>query len=779
MGLPDKKLNNNNAQPKGMGLDKKNKGRGEGVKGRSPEGAKDLSEGASKASKGAANAGQGASRVASGDMSGVKDVGKGIKDTYDGAKQMGQGAKQMKNDLSSSGKPDLSKNSPKEITPQQLQNYRNNAYDPNSYESLFKDDDLLPNSAMDKLNGKNSGENAGEGSDDKKDSDDSKDDKDKDSKDDKDKDSKDDGDKEDGEGIKDLMDADDSDSDGDSDGMDDMADLLQPDKGGGMGVKDIKQKAETAGAAAGGLAAHSAIQAIKMFLKMLQAMAAQAMAAVAGIWASIVSAVQAVVSTVMAVTGLGYAVSAVVTVATTVVAVGTIAVGFVVGLGSTNEAKQEETLVTCVANNTSVSAEVVDWAESGELAAMKQETIEKAWSVFSEMGLPDEVAAGILGNFSAESSFDPTTVEAIGGQSYQYDSVKQNAEAKDFEAAVLVPEYKAKFPGVEQLGLGIAQWSNGRNYTLRDYASDRGLKWYDIGTQLAFIFDGDNPSDVAILWDIANTDGITLTEATHRFMNEWERPSDDALNIEGRENEAARIYLDMETMEVDTEYAQSIISQMNIDTAVANSNRSRYLQDDGCGNEVRSHYKQTLDGTGVFPEGVDGTQWRPDNLPSEVKLFTYDPATAGMGYSTSEGWINNDYPGQCVAFADSYMENLYGVSRPGGANGGDVAKVWAEKYGPTLGGELSSIPQAGAVFSYMNQGVYGHTGVVQHVFANGDLLIAEQNISGISGDNYSAHHSLPYTWGWRYIPAERYQVDDTQTWNWVFYKPDAEPQWSK
>lgn len=766
MGLPDKQLNNN-AQPKGMGLDKKNKGRGgrgKGVEGRSPEGVKDLSQGASKASKGAANAGQGASRVASGDMSGVKDVGKGVKDTYDGAKQMGQGAKQMKNDLSSSGKPDPSKNSANEFTPQQLQNYRDNAYDPNSYESLFKDDDLVGDSAMDKLNGKNSGENAGERSDDKKDSDDT---------DDKDKDSKDDKDKEDGEGIKDLMDGDDS----DSDGMDDIADLLQPNEGGGMDIKDMKQKAEVAGAAAGGIAANSAIQAIKMFLKWLQAMAAQAVAAVTGVWASIVATAQAVVSTLMAVTGLSYVVSVAVTVATAVVATGAVTIGLVAGIGSSNEAKMEETLVTCQPNNTSVSAEVVDWAESGELSAMKQETIEKSWSVFSEMGIPEEVAAGILGNFSAESSFDPTTVEAIGGQSYQYDSVKQNAEAKDFEAAVLVPQYKEDFPNVNQLGIGIAQWSNGRNYTLRDYASERGLKWYDIGTQLAFIFDGDNPGDVDVLWDIANTDGITVTEATHRFMYEWERPSQDALNIPGREKEAARIFLDMETMEVDTEYAQSIISKMNIDTAVANSNRSGYLQDDGCGDEVRSHYKQTLDGTGVFPEGVDGTMWRPDNLPSEVKLFTYDPANAGMGYGVSTGWIQNGWPGQCVAFADSYMENLYGVPRPGGANGGDVAKVWAEKYSSTLGGQLSDVPSAGAVFSNMNPGVYGHTGVVQHVFANGDILVVEQNINGISGDNYSSIQSLPYTWGWRYIPAAKYQLDDMYTWDWVFYKPDVEPNW--
>lgn len=104
------------------------------------------------------------------------------------------------------------------------------------------------------------------------------------------------------------------------------------------------------------------------------------------------------------------------------------------------------------------------------------------------------------------------------------------------------------------------------------------------------------------------------------------------------------------------------------------------------------------------------------------------------------------------------------TTRPFG-NGKYTAGGWADHYGQST----VDFPSAGAVFSDSTTSVYGHTGIVQHVFANGDILINEQNIRGVSGEGAG----LNYSWSWRVIKKDTYEQK-----NWTFFKPvDAEPQW--
>lgn len=766
----------NKKQPKGMGLDQKKSSSGSSKPEKAKQassGIKDVSEGADKTAKGATRASQGAGRVASGDVSGVKDAVGGSIDTAKGAKQMGDGAK----DINQASKPDKKKNSrkrgPKDATEggkggdsthatlmggrSQNNSQRRDPYNPDNYESLFKDDDDATNSKSDDSNDSSNGD---------------VDDKKKDKKDDKNdssskSDDKDDDDENSPKGMKDLLDEGDgaSDDGGSEDALMDEGGDGAPDMG------NIKRRA-TQGMAVGAAGAGAAtMKAFLALIKWLKGLAAQFVAGLQSVWASIMGALSTAASWVASVTGLSALASAASVVATVAVA-GATAIGGILSV-SDDDGIRDDTLV-CLPNTTEVSAQVMDW-EDGETSVLRQENINKAWSVFSEMGVNQEVAAGILGNFSAESGVDPTGVETIYDEPYTIGPKKQAAQDAGFKVESIDAAYGNKFPGVKLVGIGLGQWSNGRNTTLTNYSKDRGLQWHDIGTQLAFMFDGDNPSDVDVLWDIANTPNISVTEATERFVREWERPAESAKNMSGRQTAAAQIYLNLEQMQVDTDYAQSIISQMNTEVAEGNHNRSSYLQDDGCGATVASHYSGAADGTGVFPD-VYATSWDPAGLPSELGPFIYDPLDAGMAYGSGQGWINNQYPGQCVAFADSYMQNLYpGLTRPGGVNGSDVAEAWANKHSDQYGGELSKVPQAGAVFSHSNQGQYGHTGVVQHVFANGDIIVAEQNINGLSGDN----NGTPYTWNWRYFSVEDYRDDAGYSYDWSFWKPDMEPQWTK
>ena len=767
MGLSDK-----DKKPQGMGLADKKKqsgGRPANVRPRpqqsnaqrgstnNQKAMNDVAKGAEQTAQGAAQTSRGAAKMSQGDyVGGIKDTAKGANQTAKGVKQMNKGAGNLQDNMKKNpvGKNGKNENNPNPRTAPQS----NDPYNADNYESLFPDGDGTNDSMVDDALGAKAMNDNSNGNNDQSDNDSN------DNKDDKDKSS--DTDDDSGNGIKGLMD-DDSDSD------DDNADApSQDDDGEDINMKDLMRKAELAGATGAAASGAAALQALRLFLQWLQAMASQVMAAAASLWASVVATAQAVVSAVATFTGLSMIASAVVTSATVVVTVATVAVGVISNVSDLNDQRMSDSLVCNP--TTEVAPAVMEWADSGNSSLQKQDAIMKAWSFFSEMGVGPEVAAGILGNFSAESGVDPTGVETIYSEPYQIGPKKAAAQAAGFRVEAIDAAYGRRFPAVELVGLGLGQWSNTRNTQLLDYADARGLPWYDIGTQLAFMFEAD--SGKGTLMSIVNDEGITIREAATRFLDEWEIPNAKERNrtYEARMNEAGRIAIEIQSMEVDVEYAQSIISQMNVETAVANSQRSAFLESDDCGDTVASHYNYAIDGTGVMPD-VFGAMWSPTTLPNALKAFVYNPEDIGMTYGGQSGWIVNNNPGQCVAFADSYMENLYGVSRPGGVNGGDVAGAWAKKYGATLGGQLTTIPSAGAIFSYMNPGKYGHTGMVQHVFANGDILIAEQNINGLSGDN----NGTPFTWSWRYIPADTYKNDDNRTWDWVFYKPDRPVEWVK
>lgn len=540
-----------------------------------------------------------------------------------------------------------------------------------------------------------------------------------------------------------------------------------------MSWKSIKDTAKKAAVGAGGGAGAVAFQGAMQLIQWMKMLLAKGLMALTNAWAAIVGFVTNIASWVATVTGLSAIVSMMATIgtiATTTLTVVAVTISLVTG-----SIAQRDDVLDCIPSNTKVANSVAEWQNSGEYAAMRAENLKKAWSVFDELGIDAIVAAGILGNFDHESGLDPTGVETIFGEPYEIGPKKAAAESAGFEMSVMNPSYAAKFPGVKQGGIGLGQWSNGRNGTLREYAKSRGLLWHDIGTQLAFMFDGDNKGDIDVLWSIANDPNITIDSATSRFMLEWERPNAAAANLPARQVSAAQLYLELQTTEVDSSYAQSIISAMNVDVAESNNMRSAYFQDDGCGNEVRTNYSGQADGTGVFPADAGGTIWSPASMPNSVAKFAHDPAELGLGYGNSSGWnLNTSQPGQCVAFAHAYMQALYpGTTAPRGVNGGEVAKAWYEAYKDTLGGTLSAVPSAGAVFQHDNSRVYGHAGVVDHVFANGDILIVEQNIRGYSGDN----NGKPNTWSWRLITKSQYTEETGGTRNWMFYKPDKAPAW--
>lgn len=149
------------------------------------------------------------------------------------------------------------------------------------------------------------------------------------------------------------------------------------------------------------------------------------------------------------------------------------------------------------------------------------------------------------------------------------------------------------------------------------------------------------------------------------------------------------------------------------------------------------------DGTGSVNYS-DYNAWRPDALPDDLKKYAINPESVGMKFNSSEGW---KYPGnQCVNLTISLMYAIWEKdgnhpTNPGG-NGKDIAPGYASQ----LGGSTSDKPHAGSAFSSDEAPGYGHTGVVSHVFENGDALIIEENFAGKSG----AQNGENCTWNYRY-----------------------------
>lgn len=188
------------------------------------------------------------------------------------------------------------------------------------------------------------------------------------------------------------------------------------------------------------------------------------------------------------------------------------------------------------------------------------------------------------------------------------------------------------------------------------------------------------------------------------------------------------------------------------------------------------------DGTGSIkessPSGI--LKWTKDDVPADVKQYIHDPAAVGLSWGSAKGWSTPG--GQCVDFSVSYFHLLWSGS-PGHVpgNGKDIAGGFAK----AMGGQLSDQPHAGAVVSIQSGTPespavdgqnYGHTFIVEHVLANGDIIVAEENMEGFgmkggSGDDVGQ----PETWNFGWLSQKTYQ-----SWHAQFFTPSkGQPNWGK
>lgn len=206
--------------------------------------------------------------------------------------------------------------------------------------------------------------------------------------------------------------------------------------------------------------------------------------------------------------------------------------------------------------------------------------------------------------------------------------------------------------------------------------------------------------------------------------------------------------------------------------AGANDAAAQLLAAAICGNENKNgSSNQAADGTGAIkehPGGVGFDSYDIDNYPADMKQYVPDPKKVGLSWGSSKGWSQlGGGGGQCFDFAVSYFHLIWGNPQPPGhlsGNGKDAANNAAA----AMGGKVTNVPHAGSLASvpanvaHIAPGQWGHTFVVVHVLANGDIILLQQNFTH-SGDNVGKK----YTWEVGLCSKECYEKN-----KFMFFTPE-------
>lgn len=345
---------------------------------------------------------------------------------------------------------------------------------------------------------------------------------------------------------------------------------------------------------------------LKAFLQALVAVVQAAAAAVT-------TAVMTIVQTVATVIGVSIAVAVGGILGVVLVAV----VSFVVLTDGYNagEVARLDSTVECNTDSSFMRVELGDPSEQ-ELSNAK-----RVYAFLRAYGLADENIAGVLGNWQAESHIDPTSVETIYTEPYlppisgygerksqawkgsysDYGGVTRSpADFKMVSNTVTVggvtheyglvtlqttwngasrfANYHASYPAINYIGIGLGQWTNGRNRYLLEFADRWNLNWYDLETQLLFMLiphsaatGGDDPWRVNMLTTWAPED--TPESAARYFQENWEGIDYSDYRGEYAREWFARIGTWVEGVDYDMSEAQSLLAMVESAGAVG-ANRS-------------------------------------------------------------------------------------------------------------------------------------------------------------------------------------------------------------
>lgn len=182
------------------------------------------------------------------------------------------------------------------------------------------------------------------------------------------------------------------------------------------------------------------------------------------------------------------------------------------------------------------------------------------------------------------------------------------------------------------------------------------------------------------------------------------------------------------------------------DNAVSDSGKSANNSSDSDSNN-QSAYCNTddsgsADGTGKIKEsGL--SFWDKNSIPEDIKPYVHNITAKKLDWNLT----TPDAYNQCAGFSQVYMNAIWSPNFTFRGNG----NVTAEAVAKATGVKVTTTPKAGAVFASDRP---NHTGVVLHVLANGDLIVANQNAVK-SGQNAGTTKDYEIT----LVPKKSYAKD--------------------
>jgi len=452
----------------------------------------------------------------------------------------------------------------------------------------------------------------------------------------------------------------------------------------------------SAGKVAGGAAAVPAagaagqVMVLAMFINWLKGLMMNALAIASNLWNLAMGLLLAFgKAAVGAVFGVGAAVSAAVGGTVSAVAAGVasfavggvvvtlVAVSSVVAITSGNSLARMDSTVGCQVTAQRALAQVP--GSDGTVDQQVMANAKTTYSVLSAWGMPDENVAGIIGNWDAESHIDPTSVQGY------FNSPQAMSDEKKAAAANL------------DNGIGLGQWTFGRNQKLRDYAAARGTDWWTLESQLGYMISTDSGAE--IVKGMIKTSQGTAAQAALYFHRVWEVSADSDAAAQRRADNAVKWMGLFSGWTKNQQLADSILTQAGTTVEGANTTRAATVRSDcrkvGTAQQIMKPGGLTLEEATALMEDykVNGDTFLKNRYGAG------GPGECGSANSKSDN---------CVGFSTYFVNKFTSFQQYAPGNGIDTAGSMAHM----MGKQLTTTPTVYSVASGPGSGAEGHTFVV-------------------------------------------------------------------
>ena len=415
-----------------------------------------------------------------------------------------------------------------------------------------------------------------------------------------------------------------------------------------------------------------------------------------------------------------------------------------------------------------------DWLKEGTKSYKVAKKLFDIWT--KDYGASGEAAAGILGNVKQESAnfivdvyqgqnsglgMNTKPPGPAGGGLYQFTPASKYSDSKFWK--------KDGKDGWDMENQTAAVWD--MEWKNREIEAFMKIKGTDYKTVEEFL-KADDPEKAADTWERA----YERPKDAHPERQGWAKQANAVFNKEGIKAEESKI---KEVLGGKSSGGESDKSKTDVDTSKEKDKDTQSSAEQKCLDNVKKKKKKDdettgaswgKDGTGdagIKPTGAFSHAWMPDDLPKQLKKYAIDPKKVDLGWENSKNWdLGTGMPtnAECVNLSTSMFGLIW--TKDGKTPSGDKSKQifgngqdnvsYVEK---VYGVKATNKPSKGAIFSAKGGSdmgpdpANGHTGIVSHVFKNGDVLLLEQNVSPLTGGKRGSGRlgSRPMTWNYRLV----------------------------